>query len=132
MIRPLVLSAFCSFSPLLFYGNFFYRAHILALITTSILHHSYFKKDGLVHKLDTSMAYLFVFHNIILFHDFFIFREYLLYVIILYLIAMTTNVQHDTLRGWNNIMRLSPHILLHITTGVGIYKSYTILRYVTN
>jgi hypothetical protein len=104
--------------------NYLLLSHTALLIVTSVLHHSNHKIGSLTHKIDKINAHSFAIHVGIQAYNKVLYCKYLSSVLLCYSVTIKLNETHqDTNRDYDNILQLSPHIIMHFITCEGVNVS---------
>lgn len=121
--RPLVVSISTCLIPLINFSNRLITLNILLLLCTSILHHSHWKYRDFIQGCDQLAVLITTIHGFSLFYDNYLFLISFFIAIFSFSIARKLN-QHPTLRDWDNLPGLIPHVFTHIALSTGFYYSY--------
>jgi hypothetical protein len=120
--RPLVVSTFACFTPILIKCKFQSTSCIIAsyIFITSSLHHCYWDNKGLIKNIDQIGILAIVIYGTIKQY-----RNYLWYFILflsclLFSVARKIN-QNKCYRDWDNLLGLTPHLLVHVLMSYGVY-----------
>ena len=117
-LRPCVFSLVASYVPIIFKtNNIFLLVHTILLILVGTLHHSFYGKWILFHKVS---VYTYLIHVTTICYSSLFYWKYLLGVIAVYSECKKIT---DESRDWNNILDLFPHMCVHYLAAVGIYYS---------
>jgi hypothetical protein len=122
--RPLVVSTIGCLFPLLYKAyiskKYLTLLNLIYILVFSCLHHSHWSRNDIIQRFDQFGVFITVVHGTVKTNNIYLWGLCVLLTVFFFSIARTMN-QHDTLRDWENLPGLIPHIFLHITISTGVY-----------
>lgn len=120
MFNPCVFSSVTCMTPVIVkswqLGKSLLSLHTLALLGSSVLHHSNHKTDGPLHQIDRMMVLSYVTHLRIIQTDLECYTKWAIYALVCLGVIRKLNIEN---REWSNVHMLTPHMILHIIMNQG-------------